>query len=217
MIAGLRRLPSLLVMLTLALLLTLASFWMMMRMVSAPAALDDAPPSPVAVEFMRRERLPETPPPAPQQVDPRPPQAVDITLPDLSPAQLPPLPRIAIGQLPLGTISTHLDMSARPYLGSMLPDAAPSVAVSQPLTLLKRVPPLYPRRALRRKQQGWVKVALTIAADGSVIAAKVLSSRPARVFDRAALKAVRRWRFQPRAGAEPVSATQQIDFRLGQS
>jgi protein TonB len=215
--------------LMMALLLTLASFWMMMRMVSAPSVIDAAQSRPAVVEFLRRQRPPETPPapadPPPQQQLAEPlrlAQPAQPVQPAAAPTPLPALPQIALGGLALPAMNQGFDFGGKPYLGAMLPDAAPLVdhsklTLGKPLMVLKRVPPLYPRRALRRKQQGWVEVALTIAADGSVTAARVLNSEPARVFDQAALKAVRRWRFQPRVGAGPVSATQKIDFRLEQS
>lgn len=214
-----------------ALLLTLASFWMMMRMVSAPAVERSATAPPVAVSFLRRPPPPEVEPVEPRAVDrppaqPPQPMAAIPQAASSTPAAPPMLPRLAVSQLALPSLEKGFDFKGKPLLGSMLPAPAPAPAPAlapaepvpvQPLMVLRRVPPLYPRRALRRKQQGWVEVALTVAADGSVTAARVLRSEPTRVFDQAALKAVRRWRFQPRDGAAPVSATQKIDFRLERS
>jgi protein TonB len=70
------------------------------------------------------------------------------------------------------------------------------------------VAPEYPREAMLKNLEGSVKVRFTIDADGKVSDASVLSSTPGHVFDRAALNAVRRWRFEPLSVAgEPAQAT----------
>lgn len=69
--------------------------------------------------------------------------------------------------------------------------AAPSLrAVSTPASR-------YPADALRSGTSGEVLVELTVGTDGSVTDARVLRANPPRVFDREALNAVRRWRFEP--------------------
>ncbi len=93
--------------------------------------------------------------------------------------------------------------AANPSQASRLPataDAGP-VPVSQP-------PPTYPREALRRGEGGTVRVTATIAADGSVERMDVAQSSGNRYLDRAALDAVRRWRFKPAMrNGQPVSGT----------
>jgi TonB family protein len=61
------------------------------------------------------------------------------------------------------------------------------------------VPPDYPKDALKRGIGGEVRVRITVDADGKVKSTEVMNSSPAGVFDRAALDAVRRWRFKPLA------------------
>lgn len=69
--------------------------------------------------------------------------------------------------------------------------AAPTLrAVSTPA-------PRYPTDALRAGTAGEVLMELTIGTDGSVTNARVLRSQPARVFDREAINAVRRWKYEP--------------------
>lgn len=94
----------------------------------------------------------------------------------------------------------------------------PPAPVTTPAQLLKSVPPSYPPDAYRSRQQGWVEVAFTITADGKVANAKVSNAQPTRVFDQAALEAVRRWTFKPRmVDGKPVEeqATRRIEFKLG--
>ena len=64
------------------------------------------------------------------------------------------------------------------------------VPISQPA-------PRYPQEALRRNAGGTVRVKVTVAADGSVDRLDVAESSGNRYLDRAAMEAVRRWRFQP--------------------
>jgi protein TonB len=80
-----------------------------------------------------------------------------------------------------------------------------------------QVPPKYPRRALSRKQKGWVKVQFIITASGKVKSPFVVSSKPSGVFDKAALKAIRRWKFKAKivnGQAVAQRAVQTIKFKL---
>lgn len=70
--------------------------------------------------------------------------------------------------------------------------------------------PRYPADALRSGTSGEVLVELTVGTDGSVTAARVLRATPARVFDREALNAVKRWKFEP-VGA-PVTTRRTLAF-----
>ncbi len=97
--------------------------------------------------------------------------------------------------------------------------AAPAPApVTTPAQLLKSVAPSYPPEAFRSRRQGWVEVQFTITVDGKVTNAKVTNAQPSRMFDQAALEAVRRWTFKPRmVNGKPVEeqATRRIEFKLG--
>jgi protein TonB len=74
--------------------------------------------------------------------------------------------------------------------------------------------PDYPREALRDGVSGEVTIAFTVNADGSVGAANVVSSNPRNVFDRAAVAAIKKWRFEP--PGEPVSGRRTFSFTPGQ-
>jgi protein TonB len=63
---------------------------------------------------------------------------------------------------------------------------------------LVRINPDYPARALTRGIEGWVQVQFTISETGSVIDAIVVDSSPKNVFDDAAIKAILRWRYNPK-------------------
>lgn len=92
--------------------------------------------------------------------------------------------------------------------------AAPSVREAR---LLSRVDPEYPVEAMRTRQQGWVEVDFLIGSDGSVGDVRVIGSRPGRIFDRAAMRAIQGWRFEPRLeNGQPVASRmrQRFDFRV---
>lgn len=79
--------------------------------------------------------------------------------------------------------------------------------------------PVYPAAAVRSRQSGWVEVEFTVNADGSVGDAKVVASNPPRIFDREAVSAVQRARYDPRLErGEPVAQTlrRRIEFKLGE-
>lgn len=58
--------------------------------------------------------------------------------------------------------------------------------------------PKYPARAMSRHIEGWVKIEMTIGADGSVSNSRVAGSEPPGIFDEAALTAINRCKFKPR-------------------
>ena len=90
--------------------------------------------------------------------------------------------------------------------------AAPAAGNSD-LRALSMPEPVYPPEAFRSAQAGEVQVEFTVAPDGSVSAARVVRATPPRVFDRAAVSAVKRWRFQPVDA--PVTTRRTITFNPG--
>jgi protein TonB len=75
-----------------------------------------------------------------------------------------------------------------------------------PLPLV-RVEPQYPPQAARKGLEGWVKVQFTISTAGSVRDAVVVESSDS-VFERAAINAVNKWKYQPQMKAgKPVETS----------
>jgi periplasmic protein TonB len=70
------------------------------------------------------------------------------------------------------------------------------VSQEQAATPFVRVDPIYPRRAAERGLEGWVDIEFDISKIGSVDSPRVLASQPPRTFDRAAIQAVRRWKYK---------------------
>ena len=59
------------------------------------------------------------------------------------------------------------------------------------------VEPVYPRAARDAGTSGWVDLEFIVRPDGSIGNARVVNSAPAEIFDRAALDAIAKWRFEP--------------------
>lgn len=82
---------------------------------------------------------------------------------------------------------------------------------------LVRVDPQYPPQALRKKLEGWVTVRFNISTAGSVKNPAVVNSSD-RVFEKNALVAVSKWKYQPqlKAGKAVEIANKQVkvQFRL---
>ena len=57
--------------------------------------------------------------------------------------------------------------------------------------------PTYPRNAIRLGREGYVLIEFDVDTDGSVLDPYVLESEPTGVFERSAIKAVRKWLFSP--------------------
>jgi protein TonB len=63
---------------------------------------------------------------------------------------------------------------------------------------LVRIEPEYPMRARQRGIEGWVAIQFTISAAGTVKDPVVIGAHPGTIFNRAALQAVRKWKYNPK-------------------
>lgn len=97
------------------------------------------------------------------------------------------------------------------------PRPAESGAASAPPapTILKYVPPVYPSEAYARNLEGWVQVSLDVTPDGNVVNARIDDGDKRQLFARAALAAVKQWKYQPRPQAPgDTPLTVRLDFKL---
>lgn len=94
-----------------------------------------------------------------------------------------------------------------------------AIQIARELTPLVRIPPEYPAKALIKGIEGYVMVRFTVTETGSVVDPEVLRSDPPVIFDRAAIQAVKRWKFQPQfRNGKPVrvSTFTRIRFEMMQ-
>ena len=73
-------------------------------------------------------------------------------------------------------------------------------------TAIVKIPPQYPQHLLNKGTEGWVLVEFTITASGTVEDIRVVDGEPKRVFDKAAIRSIKRWKFQPKiVNGKPVA------------
>ena len=103
--------------------------------------------------------------------------------------------RTAAAQREAAAAAAQREAAARETAAAPAPAAA--AATTAALRVVSAPSPRYPPEALRAGTSGEVLVEITVGTDGSVTNARVVRATPARVFDREALNAVRRWKFEP--------------------
>lgn len=108
-------------------------------------------------------------------------------VPDIEPRVIPDDQVIATGWTKGPTLDPG-ELEPFPGLGPMDGNAMP----------IAQIQPVYPTRAQERGIEGYVIVQFDVNETGSVINPDVLVSVPEGVFDRAALRAIERWRYQPK-------------------
>lgn len=114
-------------------------------------------------------------------------------------------------------IELGLKLDIKPSLDGLQAPAMPSI--DRNAVPLVRVPPRYPRRAVRRGLEGAVTVEFTVNPDGTVKpgSIKVVKADPPGVFEKAVKRSILRWRFKARTQhGKPVSfrAQQTLEFKL---
>ena len=102
-------------------------------------------------------------------------------------------------------------------LCAYLPEASAQESTPTPVTppeILKRVDAIYPPEALSARREATVMLLVTVGTEGSVTDVQVAESG-GDAFDRAAIEAVRQWRFIPaHRGDQPIVSRIRIPFRF---
>ncbi len=183
--------------------------WLMQLLVTSPSQTLPTVDSRRLVDFVRLKReeklqLKErTPPPPPDKALPPPRPRLDMRT-----DSQPPSPQLSMDM----NLDVPLNFGDGPWIGPQTVMQTDSSFVP-----LSRLPPQYPYKAAQRGIEGWVRVEFDVTETGSVEHVEVIESEPPGVFDRAAIRAVSRWRFKPRivnGEAVPGKATQVVDFKL---
>ncbi|MBU2969640.1 energy transducer TonB [Pseudoalteromonas sp. C2R02] len=88
-------------------------------------------------------------------------------------------------------------------------------------TPLVRITPKYPITAARDGKEGWVQLGFTISEIGTVISPYIINSEPKRVFDKEAIRALRKWKYKPKMvegnAVAQTGQSIQLDFKLDKS
>lgn len=96
-------------------------------------------------------------------------------------------------------------------------DVGSGIALARELTPLVRFPPEYPMSARRSGIEGYVLLRFIVTQQGTVADPEIISSEPPGVFDRAAMRSVLRWKYQPQlANGKPISVVSytRVTFQL---
>lgn len=135
------------------------------------------------------------------------------------PKELPPQANISRSSLDMGgdaiaviapTVEAKTNVRANVSLGAGGTDRD-----SIPLV---RIEPDYPMKARQRGIEGWVVVKFTITPAGTIKDAQVMQASPPGIFDEAAIRAVSRWKYNPKieggVAVERPGIMVRLDFKL---
>jgi protein TonB len=176
--------------------ITFGLFWVMQALIGAEGELDESGKRSV-VDFVRLKREEAS-------------EDKKRELPKKKPPEEPPPPP-----------DLNLSQNQNPDsdMGDSLAIATSDIDLGGAPTLaLVRVEPIYPQRAAQRGIEGWVEVEFTITAAGTVKNPRVTAYEPSSVFNRAALKAIRKWKYNPKIedgkAVERPGVRQRLRFTL---
>ncbi|GHG69681.1 protein TonB [Alishewanella longhuensis] len=140
---------------------------------------------------------------------------------------LPPKPELTPPNMKLNHVEPT-DTSNQMIVSHFIPNigvtldgpALPGSMRSNMATPLVRVEPRFPTEAARQGISGWVLLNFNIDESGSVTDISILAAEPKNIFDREAIRALRRWKYQPQlVEGKPIKQTNlqvQLDFQLQQ-
>ncbi|WP_133408414.1 energy transducer TonB [Parashewanella tropica] len=190
-----------------AVIVTLGLFYFMSKLIDdapTPQSAEPVPPTSIAGDF--KEPKPLTKPPKPELKDkPEPPK--------------PPKFPVPTSETPNTTVLVGPKTPELPTLPTVTKEKIPAFpSTDGSATPIVQVQPMYPPEAARDGKEGWVLVAFNIDKLGKVTDAKVIDADPKRTFDKAALRAIKKWRYKPRSenGVALAQSNQQVklDFTL---
>ncbi|QIZ76684.1 energy transducer TonB [Ferrimonas lipolytica] len=140
------------------------------------------------------------------------------------PPPLPQMPTAAVANTDTTTMVPttmplpQLSLDGPGDIGVPLPAKGDFAAQDRQAMPIYRVEPQYPARALRKKTEGYVVMSFTINEQGRPEDIKIEKSEPVRIFDRAAMKALSRWKYQPKEvdgnKVSQFNQTVKLEFRV---
>lgn len=195
---------ELLLTVTLSFVFTFSVFYLIQSLISRSADLDNDKDKINYIEFIRikqndnlEERtrtLPEKPP------KPKRPPQPEIEIDETKP---PPMQNIDI-DIPDFALPTD-------FKGAFLGDVSNLGSGTSQLIPLVKIAPRCPPEAAINGIDGSVVLNLLVNEKGKVVNVKLVSAKPARIFNKEASRAVRRWQFKPKTiDGVAVSQTGQL-------
>ncbi len=194
------------------LLISLGLFWLMQSMVMNNQQQLQKTENLKMVEFVRLKRESKL-------------QTKERKIPEKPPEKRPPPPKMQTQQVQVSqdvpdmeVPNLDIPIQTNRFNGTLLSGLKMGAgSVSTNVIPLVRIPPRYPMRAANRRIEGWVKVEFTITETGTVKDAKVVEAQPENIFNRAALQAIRKWKFKEKiidGQAIEQRAIQVLQFKL---
>lgn len=191
--------PRFLIAIPLALGVTVGLFLFMAWMIDDHGSKPDNNPSAMSFDLVMQEteseverRQRSVPPPPKQPVTP--PQQPTTT-------RTTPTPTVSSVNIDQPTIDVSnsinsMDIAMPTAVAETSPVAVEADTTQQAMPIY-RVDPNYPLKAYKRRIEGYVELSFTIDEEGRTDDIEVTDANPKRIFEREALRALRRWKYQP--------------------
>lgn len=184
-------------------LLTSAMFWLLWHLISQEIDVGDKIQA-TRIEFSRVRQDTDVASKRPEKIERERPQ------------QTPELPRMTMASSSMDT--TVIQMAPTLNVNAAMSKMTMAAGSDRDTLPLVKINPEYPARAEARGIEGWVLIQYTITATGTVKDAVVIDAQPKNIFDDAAIKAILRWRFNPRiengVAVERVGMQVRLTFNL---
>lgn len=161
-------------------------FWLMQSLINVEGRLEEGEAGTI-VDFVRLKRDTET-------------KTKERELPDRRPPERePPPPELNLAEsvrpdVSAGGFAATFDSKVE-LAGAGLGGGAGADTDVVPLVC---APPKYPMRAAQRGLEGWVEVEFTITKTGSVKDPRIVGYQPSKIFNKEALRAIQKCKYNPR-------------------
>ena len=161
----------------------------------------------------QRDTPPAATDPVPVPAQDTPPPQADTPAPVVAEPAAPPVQRPreqAAEAVSPPPDEANREVEPRPETAASAPARPAATRAPIVLRAVNTPSPRYPPEALRTGTGGTVVLEFTVGTNGAVSDVRVVRSDPARVFDREAINAARRWQFEPVEA--PVTTRRTISF-----
>ena len=172
--------------------ITVTLFLLMAYLITSKDGIPQSEPDEFSVSITRPERSEKSDTKKPQPIAPKPVEK-----------KLPPPPVIRKTRPHVNTHDKDILVELPNFRDGM---GRFNTSIDRRATPIVRIPPQYPQNALNNGIEGWVLVEFTISTMGTVEDVKVIDADPPGVFERAVLRAIKRWKYQPKiVNEQPVA------------
>ena len=156
---------------------------------------------------------PDAPPAAGPAARPAPP--LPAPQPEAAPASAAPSPAAPQAAPPAPAAATETNLGNGGRALADLDSRSDDIIPPQPDSRFRNLPPAYPAVAMRRRQEGTVRLVVHVSTEGVPILVELAGSSGHPSLDKAAMDAVGRWRFRPAlAAAGPLPFDYPLDIHF---